>query len=598
MIKTEIAKSVTAQNKVVRWAVIGSPKEAQQKSGLLFGVSASNFIDNPDTDAVYIATPPGHHLEYALKVCGARKPCLIEAPGGRSSEEWERISSAFSSAGVPLFISFYKRFLPKFIQVRKILESGKLGFVASIQYRHASRGVNDNWKVEPKKSGGGLFWSLGGHILDLFEFWFGPLELLGGGAANLKDSYPVEDVVSISFRTKNGALGSALWDFTAKSEDDLLIIQGSLGWLSLSCEDPWSPCVIEMYPQTIFQSKKRTLKNRILNKLKNTLPSAITEPKNKKSIYSFSKLPYEYGPMVASIMGGMLERSSDPQGAAATTPESALRTFRIMDSVLSDYYAGRRGPYWDRSSTWKSRQNRPLSRFEEIVDSIQDPAHRLSREEVAAFLENGYLGPFACEAPEVRSLSEQPIPKNTKEHLHDPRVRSICSHPSVVSRISQLLNSKDIKLFKPRFVNKLPQAPDGKNLTFPWHQDVGDNNGGYRRDGSPVPTVSVWLSISGATASSGPVLVMPGSHRRFYGNWRQYIHAKIEDDARVMSEINESQTRPFITKPGEFYIFHSWVLHSSGLNASSHPRSALNMRFMSADEQVEPCFEYITLSAS
>ncbi|HXV19305.1 MAG TPA: Gfo/Idh/MocA family oxidoreductase, partial [Candidatus Omnitrophota bacterium] len=460
-------KDTAVQHKLIRWGIIGPTKGAEQKSGLSFGSIADDLIDNPEIDAVYIAAQPGHHLEYALKVCGAGKPCLIEAPGGRSSEEWERIGEAFSGAGVPLFISFYRRFLPKFVQVRKILESGRLGVVTSIQYRRLSSGVNDNWRVEPKKSGGGLFWSEGGDILDLFEFWFGPLELLGGSAANLKDSYTVEDVVSISFKTENGALGAALWDFTARSEEDLLVIQGSLGQLSFSCKDPWSPCLLEIYPPTVYQSKKRTLKSRILNKLRNTLPSSITEPKNKRSIYSFSKLPHVYGPMIASIAGDILGRSADRQGVAVTTPESALRTFRLMDSVLSGYYAGRRGSYWDRSRTWKSKQNRPLSCYEKIAECIQDPAYRLSKDQVAFFLENGYLGPFTCESPEAKSLAERPIPKNTQEHLRDPRVQSICSHPSVVSRIAQLLGSKEIKLFKPRFVNKLPQTADGKNLTFP-----------------------------------------------------------------------------------------------------------------------------------
>ncbi len=325
---------------------------------------------------------------------------------------------------------------------------------------------------------------------------------------------------------------------------------------------------------------------------------AAAEPKSRKLTASFSKLPDAHGPMIGAIVENLLGRSTGSRPVCLTSPESALRTLQLMDGVLSDYYGGRQGAYWERSSAWKSRQNRALSQYEGIADSINEPAYRLSKNEVMFFLENGYLGPFTCEAPEVRWLADLPVKKNYDDDLKSPQVKSVCSHPSIVSRISQLLNSREVKLFKPHFVHKMPQTAVGVKLTFPWHQDVGDHNGGYRRDGSPVPTVSVWLSLSGVTESNGAVLVKPGSHRRFYGDWRQYINAKHEDDAGVMAEINDSRHSSFIAKPGEFYIFHSWLLHSSGRNTSDAPRKAFNMRFMSADDQVEPIYESTTLSAA
>ena len=38
---------------------------------------ADEIIDDPDVDAVYIATPPSSHCELALRVAAARKPCLV-----------------------------------------------------------------------------------------------------------------------------------------------------------------------------------------------------------------------------------------------------------------------------------------------------------------------------------------------------------------------------------------------------------------------------------------------------------------------------------------------------------------------------------------
>src|SRR5277367_2165196 len=38
------------------------------------------LIHDPEVDAVYIATPPGVHLEMALKVAAADKPAYVEKP--------------------------------------------------------------------------------------------------------------------------------------------------------------------------------------------------------------------------------------------------------------------------------------------------------------------------------------------------------------------------------------------------------------------------------------------------------------------------------------------------------------------------------------
>jgi 1,5-anhydro-D-fructose reductase (1,5-anhydro-D-mannitol-forming) len=44
-------------------------------------------IDDQEVNAVYIATPPGSHAEYALKAIEAGKPAYIEKPMARTYQE-------------------------------------------------------------------------------------------------------------------------------------------------------------------------------------------------------------------------------------------------------------------------------------------------------------------------------------------------------------------------------------------------------------------------------------------------------------------------------------------------------------------------------
>ena len=115
------------------------------------------IIDNPEVDAVYVATPPAHHLEYALAVCDAGKPCLVEKPAGRSATELQTMVDAFEAADLPLFVSYYRRYLPKFRKVGEIIASGQLGAITAITYRQSAPPPRNNWRSSAASSGGGVF---------------------------------------------------------------------------------------------------------------------------------------------------------------------------------------------------------------------------------------------------------------------------------------------------------------------------------------------------------------------------------------------------------------------------------------------------------
>ena len=64
--------------------------------------------------------------------------------------------------------------------------------------------VRSIWKMSPAVSGGGSFFDVGGHVLDLLDYWFGPIQFTGGSAMNALPSHEVEDAVSLSFRGADG----------------------------------------------------------------------------------------------------------------------------------------------------------------------------------------------------------------------------------------------------------------------------------------------------------------------------------------------------------------------------------------------------------
>ena len=215
-----------------------------------------------------------------------------------------------------------------------------------------------------------------------------------------------------------------------------------------------------------------------------------------------------------------------------------------------------------------------------------------TEEQARFFFENGYLGPFRCESPDLARLHVPLKGEKTKRngHLEDPLILSICSHTSIVDRVAQLLGSPEIKLFKSRFWVK----GAGVGKLVPWHQDVGFNNGGFFEDGSPIPTVTAWLAIDAATETSGAVKAIPGSHRRFFGDWKNSIRANLEKRGGL-NGVDLSRAVFLEVGAGEFYLFHSWILHTSGPNTSDMRRAALNMRYVAPGGEAESQLQYLPL---
>ena len=125
--------STKNNKKLIRWGIIGCGDVTEVKSGPAFNktegfeikavmrrdeakvkdyakrhgvdkyyTDADALIHDEEVDAVYIATPPDSHLNYALKVAEANKPCCIEKPMAPSYAESLQITEAFKKHNTPL----------------------------------------------------------------------------------------------------------------------------------------------------------------------------------------------------------------------------------------------------------------------------------------------------------------------------------------------------------------------------------------------------------------------------------------------------------------------------------------------------------------
>ena len=201
---------------------------------------AMKLIHDPKVDAVYIATPPVSHMEYVLACAKAGKPVYVEKPMARTYKECKEMIEACESHGVPVFVAYYRRALPRFLKIKELLDSGVLGEVRYVNIRNsqtlleADEKGNLPWRVDPAIAGGGIFFDIACHILDVFDFLLGPIKEVNGHSSNQGGSYQAEDIVSGEFVFQSGVHGTGMWCFSAFEKEDINIIVGSKGQMEFS----------------------------------------------------------------------------------------------------------------------------------------------------------------------------------------------------------------------------------------------------------------------------------------------------------------------------------------------------------------------------
>lgn len=268
---------------------------------------ADALISDPEVNAVYIATPPSTHAEYAIKALRAGKPVYVEKPMACNYAECLAMNQAAHVAGLPLFVAYYRRSLPYFLKVKELVETEAVGTILAVNIRltQPPRPADFNadnlpWRVWSAIAGGGYFFDLACHTLDVLDFILGPIATAQGCCENRGGLYTAEDTVAASFRFENGVIGSGFWSFvTAESgRADTVEIFGTRGCIRFS-SFAFTPIVIADG---------------------NTLNEFLPPNPENIQLYLISSL-------VAELRG---------LGRSASNGETAARTSWVMDRIVSN----------------------------------------------------------------------------------------------------------------------------------------------------------------------------------------------------------------------------------------------------------------------
>jgi predicted dehydrogenase len=206
--------------------------------------SADELVGDPEISAVYIATPPSSHAAYAIMAMRAGKPVYVEKPMAPDYQGCLEMNQVSSETGMPIFVAYYRRSMEYFLKVKELLQNQAIGKVLMVQSslivppREEDRDrQNLPWRVVPEISGGGYFYDMGCHELDILSYYFGPVRSVKGWHANMGGLYPAEDTVTASLVFESGLLYAGSWCFVASQDAaaDTIEIIGVKGRIRFSC---------------------------------------------------------------------------------------------------------------------------------------------------------------------------------------------------------------------------------------------------------------------------------------------------------------------------------------------------------------------------
>ena len=321
----------------IRWGIIGCGDVTEVKSGPAFqraehsalvavmrrtGALAEDYarrhgvprwhddadaiLAADDIDAVYVATHPNTHRAYVLRCAEAGKPVYVEKPMANDHDECLAMIEACRSAGVPLWVGYYRRELPRFRAVERLLADDAIGTVRAVRTERYARPLDPArpapWQYDPALTKGGQFFDSGCHTFDFLDLLFGPVVDVRGVVGNRGLATSVDDTVCASFAFETGVLGSGIWCYAADADEDTTVVYGSKGRLSFSTSRP--------DPIRLFRDGA-------------TRELTVDDP------------PHVHQPLVQTIVAEL--NGGDP---CRSTGDSGARTAWVMDQLLGRWTPG------------------------------------------------------------------------------------------------------------------------------------------------------------------------------------------------------------------------------------------------------------------
>lgn len=265
---------------------------------------AQQLIDDPDINAIYVATPPSSHEEYTIAALKARKPVYVEKPMTINANAAQNMADAALYYKTKLSVAHYRRAQPLFKKIKQLLDDKVIGDIRLVQIDLSKPALTleemavpkTAWRVNSEVAGGGLFHDLAPHQLDILYHFFGDVESSSGISYNQSGIYNAPDMVTGCIHFRSGVVFNGSWCFSSRfgPDKDQCEIRGDKGLIRFS----------------FFDHR----------------PITVIMPGKTEELV-FEPLQHVQQPMISEVAAYFLDRGPNP-----CTPEDGVINMQLIES--------------------------------------------------------------------------------------------------------------------------------------------------------------------------------------------------------------------------------------------------------------------------
>lgn len=216
-----------------------------EKRGLPFVPDLDALLADRSIDAVVVDTPTNLHTQVITRAARAGKHIFTEKALTITTEEATLVRNEVRAAGVRFMISLPSRCRPEILFARHAIEQGWLGTVTEMRARVAHMAALDHWFGpapdhsgnawfgDVQMAGGGAFFDLGCHRVDIMRWMLGEPRSVVARMNNLSGAYDIDDNMVAVVEFRNKALGILDVSWVHRCGPNPLEIYGTEGFLSV-----------------------------------------------------------------------------------------------------------------------------------------------------------------------------------------------------------------------------------------------------------------------------------------------------------------------------------------------------------------------------
>jgi predicted dehydrogenase len=239
-----LVQSVQGKSDVIRFGAAvartpGSHREFADSMGFLVSGEYEAVLADPSIDAVVLATRNSDHAGQVLRAAAAGKHVQVEKPFTLSRESAEAVARACSDAGVTLAVAFNRRFRPAVIDMKSMIENGRIGDVLHVECQFSGptfhRTPADSWRAMREENPAGGMSPRGVHSLDLMIDAFGEVDAVCAISERRAVDIEVDDTTFALLRFASGVTGY-LSTIMATGDYWRVNVMGTKGWAELPTE--------------------------------------------------------------------------------------------------------------------------------------------------------------------------------------------------------------------------------------------------------------------------------------------------------------------------------------------------------------------------